>query len=945
MAELTAKTRFLAPLGDSRASSPSMSPTRRYRRLYPSSDDIPYDIPPSSILEAFTDGTLPPPGTSEHKYLLCARGASLAQKATATRVAKIALNAQEWCIEIRHWNWPGAFDTPSNKSGFAGKLFASLPSADGHDMEYWGSLPAIIVESYERRIEEMQDQMERLDVEDLKSYIADLHGSRSRPSSSYSTKRSQLDLMDDFSLLITGTLVQALPLLSQLNQNIETWSIRLSILRKVPIFLKDLDEAQRALRLAWDAIALPSEDDTTPTSIRSWKNAADTITLVLKAKISDLGRRVDAMLDTLEAREDVIPDTWIDDFEELEADYGRWVVEAQRRSLELDLRLIQALKTAVSHTPPPDPSESLPLTIRSASPPPKMLEDSSKIAANIRSITPEDSKRNSFDPSFTGVGSTTLYEQSLQAPPSPHDRTEQDTPGENRPQDATNEFEAMPAVVKRASITSIESFSRAQVRLDGYSIKKNQTNKHSQLKSITIRRNSSSSSIQSSQSRPRSQSQDSRATPSPIKTERLEQSPYRRSSQGSSPLEATQEESLPAGAYDFQPIDHPKTPDRVIPLDTMSPPYSGFTEASGFESPMDDSPSLRQKHSVFQGATEHPPPLNFAMTKRRQLQDEIPASLIPDDEDRELDNSEAAAEPQSLRSPIKSPIKSPATDLNAQISDILTTVPANIRLTSSIEMAQPKAESSRYSSSTQASQRLHASRPSVKSPELTLAPARPDEYAHHRRGGDPEIKVYHLIQPGMGKPIKLFIRTVGENGERVMVRVGGGWADLGEYLRQYAEHHGRRTVSEGKLEVLSSTGDTAASVVSPGNIHVNKNPARVGAVSPGNAPRQARDSPVGTPSNITSGVSTTSTPDTNNSTNSKGSWKGEEVGLAGPTTKKLDLSSEKKEWIDSMMTQARRISGGMMSKSPNPDKDFGDLGKVGGTKRVWLRAPSRQSGE
>src|ERR1700744_4217446 len=135
MAELTARTRFPAPLGDSRASSPSMSPTRRHRRLYPSSDDIPYDISPSSILEAFTDGTLPPPGTSEHKYLLCARGASLAQKATATRVAKIALNAQEWCLEIRHWNWPGAFDIPSNKSGFTGKLFASLPSANGQDDE------------------------------------------------------------------------------------------------------------------------------------------------------------------------------------------------------------------------------------------------------------------------------------------------------------------------------------------------------------------------------------------------------------------------------------------------------------------------------------------------------------------------------------------------------------------------------------------------------------------------------------------------------------------------------------------------------------------------------------------------------------------------------------------------------------------------------------------
>jgi hypothetical protein len=43
-----------------------------------------------------------------------------------------------------------------------------------------------------------------------------------------------------------------------------------------------------------------------------------------------------------------------------------------------------------------------------------------------------------------------------------------------------------------------------------------------------------------------------------------------------------------------------------------------------------------------------------------------------------------------------------------------------------------------------------------------------------------------------------------------MVRVGGGWADLAEYLKEYASHHGpkRRVVSEGGIEI-EDLGGTA----------------------------------------------------------------------------------------------------------------------------------------
>lgn len=65
-----------------------------------------------------------------------------------------------------------------------------------------------------------------------------------------------------------------------------------------------------------------------------------------------------------------------------------------------------------------------------------------------------------------------------------------------------------------------------------------------------------------------------------------------------------------------------------------------------------------------------------------------------------------------------------------------------------------------------------------------------------------------MYRGGKTPPIKLFVRSVGEDGERVMVRVGGGWADLGEYLREYVVHHGRGNVSDSRIEVQGFSTST-----------------------------------------------------------------------------------------------------------------------------------------
>jgi hypothetical protein len=323
------------------------------------------------------------------------------------------------------------------------------------------------------------------------------------------------------------------------------------------------------------------------------------------------------------------------------------------------------------------------------------------------------------------------------------------------------------------------------------------------------------------------------------------------------------------------------------------------------------------------------------MPKRRhqQEQDSESARKTPH---AKLDYGESTPISHQNMSPAKA-ATSPVGDLDAQISDILTKVPANIRLTSAPTSSSEASEQryNRTTSDAKASHNLRASRPSVKSPEMLLSPAKPEEAGSRRPHGDPEIRVYHLVQPGREKPIKLFIRRVGEDGERVMVRVGGGWADLGEYLRQYAEHHGRRTVSEGKLEVLGSTSESAPPV-----------PVSMGKVpTPNVTPSKRQDqttrsiTPTPFPPNTVSNAQ--DTPDTTSSAGSRSSWKGDEVGLAGPAVKKFELSGEKKQWIDSMMDQARRVSSGFGGKEKDrekdKEKDFGDLGKVGGTRRLFMK--------
>ena len=261
------------------------------------------------------------------------------------------------------------------------------PMVDPVD-EFWGGYPAQLVLLYQDRIDEIRSGIKELDIEDLEErllgmypstacstvftldtdQIKDAHvPSRSRPSSFLENQAglhstSSIVHLDDFTAIVTATLLQALPILSRLTSLLETWFTRLAVLRMVPSFLKGLEDAQVALRSGWHALDLRDETtapgrqpysqksdedpvtDTLPATVDGFgqsdltREGFDTIRTVLADKIVDVGRYLDRMLDILEGRDDTIPTRWIEEMEDLEEVYGSWVSEAERVVLQNELR-------------------------------------------------------------------------------------------------------------------------------------------------------------------------------------------------------------------------------------------------------------------------------------------------------------------------------------------------------------------------------------------------------------------------------------------------------------------------------------------------------------------------------------------------------------------------------------------------------------------------------
>ncbi|KAF9737891.1 hypothetical protein PMIN03_009321 [Paraphaeosphaeria minitans] len=878
-------------------SSPTMSPGVRKGRPLGSADESHLrHLSPNTTLRAFTQRPMPYDVTrDEYRIFSCIENLTPAERDLGTRVAKAAQRLKTWCDEIGQWGWSGSFEQPSDeykerrRKSLQLRIEEHLKEAAASDdlapLEYWGSLLSVEVQAHEARLDEISDDLIALDVEELKGYVLDMHpGSRSRPSSAgYGASRISYKPMDDFNFLITHTLISALPQHFRLKERLQMWTARVTVLREAPRYLDDLKVAQKAMRLGWEALGPPK--DPSDDAFETWKKTVDAISGVMRRRVSDLGRRLDKMLDALEGHEDCLPDRWIDVFEGVERDFGRWTQESRRKVIEFGVR-------------------------RHAGPSGESREQSGPVAQpdNVVATAQTDN-----------IGR--LVEERSSTPSAKGDR---------------NDFRSVTAF--RSDINSEEHHPVLGTAID-------EAPKHTETEDSI---QEDESVFEEGDTVIHNEIEDDPAE--------LVQSNFESTSPTKSQIIVTSEDG------EHTPIrPHTPRPRR----ESMGSIASDISYTSSPPSAFSPSPSVRNTTNRM---TRGPrPALNAAMPKRRKNGAEPSAGSTPWPPTQFSHTTPTTAD-----------------DFERKISDVLSTIPAHIRLTSRYGADARNPKASRVVSQKSSKGYLRAARSvsNLKTPELTLSPVKEGFDSANAISGrrsmasyrvDTDIRMYHLTQPGKEHPVKLFIRRVGENGERVMVRVGGGWADLGEYLRQYAEHHGRRTASNGQFEILglevgAEPSPRPESVMSSRNRRVSggsqittpsttpNRPATRAGISTNEAPPpMPHFSPTPPP---TSSNETSATP---SSSESRRSWRGQEVGLAGPKSKKIDLDNEKAEWVEGMMKQARSVSGHLVhqftpqappqgargesrceSRSESRmgvrgQSSFGDLGKVGGTKRIYMR--------
>ncbi|PHH69642.1 hypothetical protein CDD80_6601 [Ophiocordyceps camponoti-rufipedis] len=303
--------------------------------------------------------------------------------------------------------------------------------------------------------------------------------------------------------------------------------------------------------------------------------------------------------------------------------------------------------------------------------------------------------------------------------------------------------------------------------------------------------------------------------------------------------------------------------------------------------------------------------------------------------------------------------------LQQQISDIIDSIPARIKLASSPTLNPPDVRLRKPGSRDSGLLRRSASSLSSRAgtPSFTLSPAKHCRPRHRR--AHQEIQVYHLSRSTGEAPIKLFIRCVGEHGERVMVRVGGGWADLGEYLKAYASHHGRRShgveIRSGRLTPVAPVSDSSPTTRpgSAADIHDMVSPAtpiqmrklRASELPSSSNSRPLPRTPSSLPSIITTITTKSTEPPSSDSAQSRSSsrisWVDDDgdgasyLGLAGPSGRRVKMTDENRAWVESVKEKVR-IASGSAGGLPSSSSRFGDLGAVGGTRRLFPAGTGRR---
>ena len=963
--------------------------------------------------------------------------ASTSERAWGIKASLACKKLLDWHQELSSWPW--SYEQPNS--------FEERPSVSDTEIwegeEYWGRLATREVQHYEGRVEAIKDDMETLEVEDLKRYVRNTHLVPASRRMSHQPRnlndKPNYETINDFMAFIIDRIMQALPTLAHLASLLDAWTIRLLILRQTPILLKELDASNEAMVSAWSAINKPTTSDAKRRPDLSRKAFLD-LRASLQDHISQLARRVDAMLDLLAGGKDTLPDKWVSKLDDLEDEYSAWVVEAEELVLRTEIEnegndiesetVSSALRPDIERpTPMMDVGAQFQDIQRRASaefdrimgnssgnvldgssdhdstddqPEPRTVNEAEMLPkpgidifqggetheAGAARLAHEDacgnhpSSRSKYDqqsylrtahrplddPLLAGLiddpeldpdpknvlcegyghqPASKMPKRSVHRPsplvldpPSNAGSTASSDLGSelSSPGSATSDYFSNKSSPEIRDASVVEYLGSPILKspvwsskdpinpLDIISRQSSQRTEHGHTK-LSQRGSWLELGTPISQ-----QSRASAFVPEPLERDlhgsikNEHQYPHR-------PNHHVRARS--ASMQSFEVV--PKSEIRKIMVrrseSYSSPPgTSRFAPTAISQQAQEDSPqdSENKLEEIDKQDSDSLKSLNLLKPRHRfeQVSDlglgSTPVKTIEKKTNQPYEDDSASS---LTTAPASNSSKSVEDQLEARISSILTSIPAHIRLTSGPEPDAP--EITRFSpfqspkTPTSRPPALRFNRTQTSSPTMTLAPAQPKTSKTKSQNGEPEIKLYHLHQAGKDVPIKLFVRLVGEAGERVMVRIGGGWADLAEYLREYATHHGRRAVSDGRFDIQGPSSSPLASQVSPSSRPVTPS-------STGTAPAMKRQqiTPAGQ-------FDTPHTPASDPSLrpSSRTSWTPEEqdspsLGLAGPKTKKVDISPRKQAWVDEMLDQARQ--GGA--------EQFGDIGKVGATKRVFLKS-------
>ena len=787
---LTSTTRFRPTHIRAHSRSPSRSPVRRAQFTAQHLDPLLRNLSPHSTLKALQATDTIPAGPEQDILTNSIADATPEEREIGIRAAFAAQKLREWRYEISHWMWPGQKERALGLGFLPPREDADIIDENGQRRIYLGRLPLGVVDQYEMRIDEIRDALETLKMEEIKDHVLQAHSpsaeadTRPEPFQARTGPRKSYGRMRDFTALITATVIQALPDLAVVNMLIETWDIRLTVLRDLPMLLSIMKASKAGV---WTAISTIRDPSQAPlVTILDF----ETTKQMLGDKVADLGIRIDRRLDLLEGQDDALPQGWIDSLETLELDYATWVVEAQRlaannQSAE-DSKQVEHQAEHQNKSPSAiSSSANVPLDFP--------LQTSTQIAESMERELPTPTAhdvRPIFHDGQGGDETPTMSKPSLRLEtPTQHGHRREIS----EVSIADSAYSAFSDISKAEivdatqtqmlpspNVSIVQSPSRAEFEkpplLQRASTASIEVVAKDQLRRVDLRRSMSADLLSKM-----SHSTDS--TPS----QALEQLTTRPIT-GTTPL-AELEDPLSALAQDPGPSSF-NLPPSVLDI----PPHGTETLPKGEENThMPDLPRKSSKRrsmdamNMFSRArdVDQTNPISPIDSSDVQSSDDMANKLVSPIEPR-IVNFPQRSNSNTMSGTRRTDIEGES--LEAKIQDILLNLPNKIRLAKNADGTQTDDSSTT------------STRASTPTPGLTLSPVKA---SRRSSSSDAGVRVFHLTQYGQSRdtaPVKLFVRTVGEN-ERVMVRVGGGWADLAEYLKEYSLHHGRRTVSEGKLEV------------------------------------------------------------------------------------------------------------------------------------------------